>query len=537
MEQIFLTLKEAMRLSQSGYGVSAISRQVKIAPSTLRDRFSKAETLGLDYETLKALTLKDFVQVWNKGLWLAENTFEPNWEEMVLKAAAPNSSLSKVFEEYLASVPAGLASMGKSNFYKKVKEVRNNASPELADMCIWHSFAPAKVSMIDYSGDGIKWHDRRTNTERVAQIFVGILPFSGLIFCTATESQKREAWIGAMADMFTFFNGVTEELWLDNSTSLVRKADKYDPQISPEFNSFCRFYDVSPLPVEPGRPRHKAPVENAVGLVQRKILKELNAMKFFGIEEINRAITPLLSKLNESELSQHKGQTRLSRYGEEAAVLRPLPIISYDPCCTLMERKVLAGNQIRLKNARYTLPWGHVGKTVLVKSMPAKHQVQFILKDTGKFLCETTLRSPGEGRQPTTAEHLPEGFKHLAEDCDQLLERIAREYGGKGHDVAKKLISSRSALSKKHLIGFLHLCNLQKKDELEKVFRRLLEMPVLTFAHLQQELQKESSDRVQKRAGRGGAVLSVTTKPDVRGAEYYRRILTGKQDRGASNDK
>ena len=45
--------------------------------------------------------------------------------------------------------------------------------------------------------------------------------------------------------MFHYFDGVTDETWLDNSTPLVKNADKYDPDLAPEFSNFCDYYPPS----------------------------------------------------------------------------------------------------------------------------------------------------------------------------------------------------------------------------------------------------------------------------------------------------
>ncbi len=48
--------------------------------------------------------------------------------------------------------------------------------------------------------------------------------------------------------MFHYFDGVTDETWLDNSTPLVKNADKYDPDLATEFSNFCDYYNTLALP-------------------------------------------------------------------------------------------------------------------------------------------------------------------------------------------------------------------------------------------------------------------------------------------------
>lgn len=71
--------------------------------------------------------------------------------------------------------------------------------------------------------------------------------------------------------MLEYFGAVPEYIFLDNSTSLVTRADLYEPQYCAEFKGFADYYGFSPLAVRPVKPRDKAAVEGAVGLVQRRI--------------------------------------------------------------------------------------------------------------------------------------------------------------------------------------------------------------------------------------------------------------------------
>lgn len=57
--------------------------------------------------------------------------------------------------------------------------------------------------------------------------------------------------------MFHYFDGVTEETWLDNSTPLVKNADKYDPDLATEFSNFCDYYNTLGHAVDQGKSQQK----------------------------------------------------------------------------------------------------------------------------------------------------------------------------------------------------------------------------------------------------------------------------------------
>ena len=64
-----------------------------------------------------------------------------------------------------------------------------------------------------------------------------MVDYSGVIFCTATNGQTREDWLTGISKMFHYFDGVTDETWLDNSIPLVKNAGKYDPDFATEFSN------------------------------------------------------------------------------------------------------------------------------------------------------------------------------------------------------------------------------------------------------------------------------------------------------------
>ena len=157
--------------------------------------------------------------------------------------------------------------------------------------------------MIDYSGDGLPLNPRNTDECTSGQIFVGVLPASRYNFCCATPHQTRDDWLDAQVKMLEFFGGVPRHIYLDNSTSLVVKSDKYAPKICREYRDFCDYYTTIPVAVRPMKPRDKAMVENAVGLVQKFVLRPLQDRTFFSLEEMNKALLKELDKLNRQPLT------------------------------------------------------------------------------------------------------------------------------------------------------------------------------------------------------------------------------------------
>jgi len=64
--------------------------------------------------------------------------------------------------------------------------------------------------------------------------------------------------------------------------------------LNPSYQELAAHYGVTVLPARVRKPRDKAKVEAGVLLAQRWILARLRHQRFFSLDEVNRAIQPLL---------------------------------------------------------------------------------------------------------------------------------------------------------------------------------------------------------------------------------------------------
>ena len=156
-------------------------------------------------------------------------------------------------------------------------------------------------------------------------------------------------------------------------------------------------------------------MENAVKQCQNFIVKELAGRKFFSLDEVNRAVEAELAKLNAQPFRDQPETSRGKRFWkEESSLLRSLPVVQYAPGLRYIERKALKGDQIRIDNRRFNVPWGFFGKMLIVSIDRTKGTVECRLKDTGRLIHTTKLRTAKQGDEPTRPELLPPEFRTLA---------------------------------------------------------------------------------------------------------------------------
>ena len=510
-------LTEALRRRGLGDSLSTISAVLKVPESTLRGWLRCAEQLGLDYSKARLLNDAEFKALRRKKA--DKNIVQPDWAEVLLAVKRPGGSIQAQYEVYCHQ-DVGKPHMKRSAFYTRFEFVEKSADVETKRLFLHNAFRPAAVAMIDYSGNGIEGIDK-DGKRFVGQVFVGVLGCSGYIFCHVTPRQTREDWFESIRTMFEFFEGVTEELWLDNSTPLVRRPDRIDPIISEEFRNMCAHYRTTAIAVPPGEPTYKGLAENAVKQVQRFILQPLKGQRFFTIEAMNKAVLPLLEQLNQRPLTLNPGQSRASRYLKfEKDFLIKLPFIPYNLNVKLIHRRVQTDGRIRIENLRYEVPWGYAGCDLLIAVDYKAGTFTMYRKDTHSFVSKGTLRTPKQGDEPTRIDYLPEELKTSAMNREQLMELIKKTYGESAVALAQIFARHSNSMASKHLRGMISEAKRHSPEAFEEICQITLSKLEVTYATFKKvcasyrHKQATSSDKP--------APLPACSETDVRGPEYYK---------------
>jgi len=90
------------------------------------------------------------------------------------------------------------------------------------------------------------------------------------------------------------------------------------------------FYGTAVIPARSARPRDKAKVESAVGVVERRVLAPLRDRTFFSPAELNRALGELADQLSRRPFQKLDGSRRSLFEELDRPALRPLPGRRYE---------------------------------------------------------------------------------------------------------------------------------------------------------------------------------------------------------------
>lgn len=152
---------------------------------------------------------------------------------------------------------------------------------------------------VDYAGPTMPVVDPRTDEIREAQIFVGALGASHLLYVEATWTQTLPDWIGAHVRMLEYIGAVPALIAPDNLKSAVGQPCYYEPTVHATYQDFATHYGTAILPARAYHPRDKAKVETAVQIVEREMMAPLRHDVFHSLAELNHSLAVARERVND----------------------------------------------------------------------------------------------------------------------------------------------------------------------------------------------------------------------------------------------
>ena len=323
-----INIKDILR-QRHGFGLTRndIAAATGVSAGTVSNVLKRAAAAGLSCwplpdglgdETLRELLYPHGER--NSGLT------QPDWDAIVRELDAPpgrhRAKLTRrqLWAEYRDETQArGGAAYSLSQFCALLGERlrARSARPEIR-----FDYAPGLYGMSDFSGKTLPLRTAAGETD--AEIFVAVLPHSGLIYAEAVPDQKVRHWTMAHRRALEHFGGSPGRWVIDNLKSGVSRADREEPRLNPSFREFAERYSLAVLPARVNSPRDKGAVESAVKTVQSRVLLPLRRETFFSLGAMNDAVRRGLERLNDAPTA--RGQSRRAAFeANERAALSPLP--------------------------------------------------------------------------------------------------------------------------------------------------------------------------------------------------------------------
>lgn len=327
----------------------------------------------------------------------------------------PGCTLKTLWQEYKQSHPDGYQYAQFALHFKKWRK-QNTGSSKL-------QHTAGEKLMIDFTGKKLAYVDADTGEISYAEVFVGILPASQLTFVIAIASQQIEDFITALAACLQFIGGVPQVIVPDNFKAAVTSNGKNGLIINKTLKDFALHYGCTIDPARPYKPQDKALVENAVNLVYQRIFYPLQHHTFFSLEEINKAITPLLASYN-NYLFQRSHSSRREEFNSiEKHQLRPLPQEPYS-IRYYKRLKVHPIGHIYLQADKhyYSVPYNYIGCQIEVQY--TNQTVEIFARGSR---IATHKRDPRPGKYSTLEEHRSKAHQAVyGWNRDEFREKAAK---------------------------------------------------------------------------------------------------------------
>jgi transposase len=415
-------------------------------------------------------------------------------------------TLQLLWEEYRETQPDGYGYSRFCELYQRWNRSR--------DVVLRHHHNPGEKTFVDWAGDTVRIYDRESGEVTSASIFVAVLGASTYTFARAAPSQDLPNWIDCHVRAFEFFEGVTQLLVPDNPRTGVTRACRYEPDLNRTYHEMAQHYGIAVLPARPYKPRDKAKVENAVGIVERWILAALRHRKFFLIADLNEAIEELLDRLNNRRFRKRDG-TRASLFTEiDRPALQPLPAEPY----VMAEWKTVRANidyHIEIDRHYYSVPYQLAGQ-----QLEARYTATTIeLFQDGKRVA-SHARSSASYRHTTIPEHMPKSHQAHLEWTPSRLIHWGETVGAATAEVIRTILASKPhpEMGYRACLGILRLAKTYSQERLEAASQRALQLQACSYSSLRSIL-KRSLDRqttLELESGKPGP-----RHENVRGPGYY----------------
>ena len=236
------------------------------------------------------------------------------------------------------------------------------------DISFTMNHVPGLEEQADWTGDHGHFIDLDTSEIIEVHVFVMTLPYSGYFYCEGFLNEKMSSWYAGHANAFEFFGGAPAFVIPDNCATAVDRQH-FDEKgiLNTRYVEFLNHYGVIPKPTRIKKPRDKGHVERHVRIVEDDIIRPMERLDIYSLQEYNDIMRRKLIARNAKDYSKKLGSRTSIFEAEEKETLLPLPVLQYRS----YEEKtatVWRDFHIQYDCAFYSVPVQYVGKTVKVRA-------------------------------------------------------------------------------------------------------------------------------------------------------------------------
>jgi transposase len=366
-------------------------------------------------------------------------------------------------------------------------------------------------AQIDFgTGARIIGADGKNHRSHVLRV---VLSHSRKGYSEAVDRQTSDNFLRCLENAFHHFGGVPRTLVIDNLRAAVRRADWFDPELSPKVASFAAHYGTAVLPTRPRTPRHKGKIERGIGYVKGNALR---GRTFSSLAEQNLFLTEWESSVADARIH---GTTRrqVGKLFEEVerSALLPLPASRFELFCESL-RCVHRDGHVEVKRAYYSVPPEFVGSRAWVRW---DGRVVRIFDEKMRQIALHAQQEPG--RFSTQNQHIPqEKISGIERGAAWLLHRVGR-IGPHALAWAKATLEQRGTEGMRAVMGLSSLHERHGSRRIDEACRIACGYGTLPLRVIRELLKRSGPAQEQL------AMEFVSEHPIIRPLADYAALLPG----------
>ena len=359
------------------------------------------------------------------------------------------------------------------------------------DVSMHLEYEAGDMIMIDFAGKKLCYVHPDTAEIIEVQVFIAVLPYSGLIFCKAVHTQRTADFVSCINAMLKFYGAVTKTILCDNLKTAVKRPSKYEPVFTEVCNQLSEHYQTTFSATRPYSPRDKAMVERAISIVYNHIYAPMRNLDFFSLEDLNHAIQAQLSGLNNKPY-KNSAYSRLYFYEEyEYKTLKTLPqeiFIHKKFVRVTVQRNYHI--QLPEDHLYYSVPYSYVGKKVKVLYDNNTVEVYYDYDRIALHFRKSTNKA-----YTTLSEHMPPNHLHMHQIKGWTKEGLLLQAAAVGQytrQAVEHMLDNSIYIEQnyKACFGMLMLVKKYTKDRLEAACRRAANGSRINYTMIKNILEK-----------------------------------------------
>jgi transposase len=457
---------EILRLRSQGISYQSIADSLEHSRNTVRKVIEMAGEVGIEWPLPDGTTDRAIEEMlFGKRAYQSKRKM-PDLEYVHQEMAKPKVTLSLLWNEYCENCRLeGCIPLMYTQFCYHYQQY---AMKNKATLHVEHK--PGDRMEVDWAGDNAFIKSNINGKPIAVYLFVSVLPCSGYSYVEGFLSRNLESWILAHVHAFEFFGGVARILMPDNLKTGVAKADWYSPTINKTYHEMAEYYGTAVIPTGVRKPKEKASVERAVGIISTWIIAALRNREFFSLEEMNEAIWLKLDDFNKKPFQKRPG-CRESAYKGELPFLMPLPLKPYE--ISLWKTAIVQFNyHIAVDKMNYSVPHEYIKQQVDVRLTSSVVEILY----NGTRIASHKRLYGFPGQYSTVIEHMPENHRDYVQWNAERFIRWACDIGPNTERTIRAVIAARKVeeQSYKTCIAILKLTGAYSEPRLEAACEKAL---------------------------------------------------------------